>query len=171
MKKIITTDYYGKQYEVPVTDLRPSIHVYGIAINNGEALISPQFDGYDWPGGTFQLGEDTIQTLKREFKEETGFEVEPLRLLHLETSLFHHPKSNTDHHSLLVFYLVEIVGGELSDAGFDTDEQEYAKLAQWVPLEQLRQMHHACSVDIADKILDLALQAKAEVAKSRKSEY
>lgn len=112
------------------------------------------------------MGEDTVQTLKREFKEETGFEVEPLRLLHLETSFFHNPKRNTDHHSLLVFYLVEIVGGELSDAGFDTDEQEYAKLAEWVPLEQLRQMHHACSVDIADKILDLALQAKAEVAKS-----
>lgn len=157
--KITTTDYYGNKYEADPEDLVVSIHVYGIAIQNGQALISPQFDGYDWPGGTFKLGEDTVQTLKREYKEETGFEVEPIKLLAAETSLFHHYKRGTDHHALLLFYLVKIVGGELSDAGFDDDEREYARLAKWVNLVDLRKMHHACSVDIADKILDLAQQA------------
>lgn len=152
---ITTTDYYGNQYEANPEDLIVSIHVYGIAIEDGKALISPQFDGYDWPGGTFKLGEDTIQTLKREFKEETGFDVEPIKLLAAETSLFHHYKRGTDHHSLLLFYLVKITGGELSDAGFDEDEKEYAKLAKWVDLKELRNMHHACSIDIADKLLDL----------------
>ena len=123
---------------------------------DNQALISPQFDGYDWPGGTFKVGEDTVQTLKRKFKEETGFDVEPIKLLDVETSLFHHYKRGTDHHSILVFYLVKIVGGELSDTGFDDDEREYAKLARWVNLDDLRKMHHACSVDIADKIIDLA---------------
>lgn len=61
----------------------------------------------------------------------------------------------TDHHSLLVFYLVKIVGGELSDEGFDEDEREYAKIARWVDLDELRRMRHACSVDIADKLIDL----------------
>lgn len=156
MNTITTTDYYGKKYEVNPNDLAVSIHVYGIAIQNNKALISPQFDGYDWPGGTFKLGEDTVQTLKREFKEETGLDVEPVKLLDIETSFFHHPKRNQDYHSLLIFYLVKIVGGELSDQGFDADEREYAKLAKWVNLDDLRYMHHACSVDIADKILHLA---------------
>jgi ADP-ribose pyrophosphatase YjhB (NUDIX family) len=62
------------------------------------------------PGGTFKIGEDTIQTLKREFKEETGFDVEPLNLLDVETSLFHHYKRGTEHYSILVFYLVKIAG-------------------------------------------------------------
>lgn len=118
-------------------------------------MISPQFDGYDWPGGTFELGEDTIQTLRREFKEETGFEVEPIKLLDVETSLFHHYKRGTDHHSVLIFYLVKIVGGELSDEGFDVDEKEYARLAEWKSLSEIRKMKHACSIDIADKLLDM----------------
>lgn len=156
MAKVVTTDYYGNTYEANPEDMSVQIHVYGIAIKDGSALISPQFGGYDWPGGTFNLGEDTIQTLKREFKEETGFDVEPIKLLDVETSLFHHYKRGTDHHSILVYYLVKIVGGELSDEGFDTDEREYAKLAKWVDLGDLRKMHLACSIDIADKLLDLA---------------
>ena len=165
---ITTTDYYGKKYLVNPDEMTTTIHVYGIAVrdvqdNAGEvsreALISPQFGGYDWPGGTFKIGETTEETLRREFFEETGFEVEPIRLLGVETSLFHHCKRNTDHHALLVFYLVKIVGGELSDAGFDTDEREYAKLACWVPLAGLRTMQHMCSVDIADKLLGFAEKA------------
>lgn len=162
MKTITTTDYYGKYYTANPEEMTVSIHVYGIALDGRRALISPQFDGYDWPGGTFKLGETTVETLKREFKEETGFEVEPIRLLTVETSLFHHCKRGTDHHSLLVFYLVKIVGGELSDEGFDEDEREYAKMARWVDLDELRGMRHACSVDIADKLIDLAAAAAKE---------
>lgn len=159
MNKITTTDYFGNKYQANPEAMKVSIHVYGIAVRDGKALISPQFDGYDWPGGTFELGEDTIQTLKREFKEETGFDVEPVKLLDVETSLFHHYKRGTDHHSVLIFYLVKIVGGELSDEGFDADEKEYAKLAEWKPLSEIRKMRHACSIDIGDKLLDMAEEA------------
>lgn len=155
MDKIITTDVYGKQHEISADKLIPSIHVYGIAVQNGQALVSPQYDGYDWPGGTFKLGEDTIATLKREVKEETGYEVEPVKLLGIYTSFFHHLKRNTDYQSLLIFYLVKITGGEVSDSGFDEDEKEYAKLAQWVDIKELRKMHLACNLNIANQILDL----------------
>lgn len=128
---ITTADYYGKKYRA---------------------------DPKDWPGGTFKLGEDTIQTLKREF--ETGFDVEPVKLIDVETSLFHHYKRDTDRHSLLMFYLVKITGGELSDVGFDEDEREYAKLARWVSLDDLKKMRFACSIDIADKLIKLI---KAEI--------
>lgn len=159
MKKIITTDYYGQKYEADPDNMTVSIHVYGVAIDHDKALISPQFDGYDWPGGTFKLGEDTFQTLKREFKEETGLDIEVVKLLDVETSLFHHYKRGTDHHSILVFYLVKVVGGEITDVGFDEDEKEYAHLAEWVPIAELRKMKHACSINIADKILDLAINS------------
>ena len=161
METVTTIDVYGGKHEIPTKQLTPSIHVYGIAIRGDEALISPQFDGYDWPGGTFKLGEDTISTLKREFKEETGYDVEPTKLLGVYTSFFHHLKRGCDYHSLLVFYLVKIVGGEISTDGFDVDEKEYAKQARWVKLEDLRKMHHACSLDIADELLDLAEKYKS----------
>ncbi len=153
MNKIITTDVYGKKYEVPIEKLTPSVHVYGIIVKDGKALISPQYDGYDWPGGTFKLGEDTVATLKREVKEETGYDVEPVKLLGIYTSFFHHVKRNQDYQSLLVFYLAKIVGGELSDEGFDNDEKEYAKLARWVEIGELRKMRHACNLNIADELL------------------
>lgn len=155
MKMITTKDVYGKEYEVPVERLVPSVHVYGVVIRDGKALISPQYDGYDWPGGTFELGEDTVETLRREVKEETGYDVEPVKLLGIYTSFFHHIKRNIDYQSFLVFYLAKIVGGGISDSGFDDDEKEYAKEAQWVDFDKLKTMHHACSSDIAGELLEL----------------
>lgn len=165
--KITTIDVLGKQYETDTSKLIPKIHVYGIAVQGNKALISPQFNGYDWPGGTFELGEDIITTLKREFREETGCEIEPEKLLALHTSFFHHLKKNLDYHSTLVFYAVKIVGGELSTDGFDADEREYAKLARWVEIDQLRNMHHACSIDIADELIEYA----KELAKSKQKAH
>lgn len=140
----------------------PSVHVYGIAVQDGKALISPQFDGYDWPGGTFELGEGTEETMKREFREETGYEVEPEKLLGIYTSFFHHHKRNVDYQSFLVFYLVKIVGGEISTDGFDVDEKEYAEKARWVALDELETMRYACNIDIAAELLALARQADDE---------
>ena len=159
MESIITTDYLGNQYKAKPKDMTVSIHVYGVAIDHDKAPISPQFDGYDWPGGTFKIGEDTIETLKREFKEETGLDIEVIQLLDVETSFFHHYKHGTDHHAILVFYLVRIVGGTITDVGFDEDEKEYVRLAQWLPISQICNMKLVCNLDISDKILNLALKA------------
>lgn len=162
MKTVIAKDVFGNTYEVEAAKLVPSVHVYGIAVQDGKALISPQFDGYDWPGGTFELGESTEETLKREFKEETGYEVRPRKLIGIYTSFFHHHKRNIDYQSFLVFYLVEIVGGEISTDGFDVDEREYAEKARWMTLDALETMRHACSIDIAAELLAQARQANGE---------
>ncbi len=79
-----------------------------------------------------------------------------IHLLGIYTSFFHHFKRNKDYQSFLIFYAVKIVGGEISTDGFDTDEKEYASEARWVELSQLATMHHACSIDIADELLQLA---------------
>ena len=52
---------------------------------------------------------------------------------------------------------MKVIGGEISDAGFDVDEKEYAQLAKWMPISEIRKMKHACSIDIADKVLDLVI--------------
>ena len=58
-----------------------------------------------------------------------------------------------------MFYLVKVVGGEISTDGFDMDEKEYAKRACWVDLDDLATMRHACSIDIADELLRYAREA------------
>lgn len=87
-KKIETYDVYNNKYIADVNKLELSVHIYGIAIENGKILISPQYDGYDFPGGTAEKGETHIDTLVREVKEETGYLVEPIELLNIYTSFF-----------------------------------------------------------------------------------
>ena len=58
-KKIVTYDVYNKEYIVDPDKLNLSVHLYGIAIKNNKILIVPQFDGFDFPGGTAEKGENT----------------------------------------------------------------------------------------------------------------
>ena len=163
MKTEITTrDLYGGEHLARVEDLRVSVHVYGLAIKDNEILISPQFDGYDFPGGTAEKGETHLETLVREFKEETGYDVRPKKLLGVYDSFFHHCKRDEDYQGYLIYYLVDVVGGKLSDAGFDEQEKEYASLARWVKIEDLKKMHRACSVDISADLIEKAIKSIAE---------
>ena len=151
-KKIDTYDVYNNKYVTDINKLDLSVHVYGIAIENGEILISPQYDGYDFPGGTVKKGETHIDTLVREVKEETGYLVEPIELLNVYTSFFHHKKKNKDYQSYLIYYLVKIVDGKISNEGFDEDEKEYAKTAKWVNIEELSKMRHIKSINVFDEL-------------------
>jgi hypothetical protein len=53
-----------------------------------------------------------------------------------------------------MFYFVDIVGGEISTAGFTEHEKEYSREAYWVSINELRKMRHYCSIDIAGELLD-----------------
>lgn len=159
-KKIETYDVYNNKYVADINKLELSVHVYGIAIKNGKILISPQYDGYDFPGGTAEKGETHIDTLVREIKEETGYLVEPIELLNIYTSFFHHIKKNKDYQSYLIYYLVKIVDGKISNEGFDEDEKEYAKTAKWVNIEELSKMRHANSINVFDELKNKILKNK-----------
>ena len=54
----------------------------------------------------------------------------------------------------MIYYYVKIVDGEISDEGFDADEKEYAKTAKWVDIDYLKSNRHACSINIADELID-----------------
>ena len=153
--KINTYDVYNNKYISDVDKLNLSVHIYGIAIENEKILISPQYDGYDFPGGTAEKGENHIETLIREFKEETGYLVEPIKLLNVYTSFFHNQKRNKDYQSYLIYYLVKIVDGEISNEGFDEDEKEYAKTAKWININELKNMRHVSTINVVDDILNL----------------
>ncbi len=56
----------------------------GILVNTeGAILLQLRGDKKTWaiPGGAMELGESSVDTLKREFLEETGIEVEPVDFL------------------------------------------------------------------------------------------
>jgi len=65
--------------------------VEGLLVRDGRALLGrrkfePRRGYWDLPGGFLEEGEDPFDGLRREFREETGLEIEPVEFLgpHLE---------------------------------------------------------------------------------------
>jgi 8-oxo-dGTP diphosphatase len=138
-KKVICHDINGKLYKVDAKKLtfRPSI--YGILIKNNKVLLSKQWDGYDFPGGGAELYETIEDTLKREFWEETGFKVKPIKLVYAGTS-FHYSIIRKKFWNCQLFYFtVKKISGKLSKANFDQYEKNYANLAEWIDIKKISQ--------------------------------
>jgi len=139
-KTVICYDMYGKPYKVGVKRLafRPSI--YGILIEKNKILLSKQFDGYDFPGGGSEIHETITDTLKREFWEETGIRIKPVKIVRVGTS-FHYSKIRQQYWNCPFFYfLVKKIGGKLSASNFDEHEKKYASLAEWIDVKKINRI-------------------------------
>jgi 8-oxo-dGTP pyrophosphatase MutT (NUDIX family) len=141
MEKIVVChDIYGKLYKVPAKKLifRPS--VYGILIKKNKVLLSKQWDGYDFPGGGAELHETIEQTLKREFWEETGLKIMPIKLLHAQSSFFYADLVKKFWNCQLFYFSVKKLSGKLSKKNFDKYEKKYAGLAEWIDLKKINKI-------------------------------
>ena len=58
-----------------------SYRVGGVLIKDNKILLTKSGDDYSLPGGHSQIGETSQETIIREFKEETGLDVEPLNVI------------------------------------------------------------------------------------------
>lgn len=73
------------------------------------------------PGGGVEFGETAIETVIREVSEETGFEVNPVRLAAV------HEFVELPYHAVELYFLAEITGGKLktgTDPELGGDEQQ-----------------------------------------------
>ncbi len=136
----------GHIHDVPVSELtfRPS--VYGVIIKEGKVLLSSQWDGWDFPGGGIELGENIDDALAREIKEETGLSAKRGRLLHVQDGFFTHPDQH-HYHSILMYFTCEDVAGDLSTDGLTAEEKLYVREARWIPLEEIHTLKFYNQVD------------------------
>lgn len=136
-QRVACKDIDGKVHVVSIDELRWRPSVYAIVIKDGAVLLSPQFNGYDLPGGGIELGEMPEDALVREVKEETGIIVNKPQLLVCESSFFKLPSSSKGQYvqSLLLYYKCDYVGGELSMDGFTEDEKKFSRFPEWHLLE------------------------------------
>lgn len=146
-KMVVCRDLDGREHRVPASHVswRPS--VYGIIVRNDELLVCRHFGKFNLPGGGIEIGETLEDGLLREIKEETGIVAARARLVAADSNLFKMPYERGFVQSVLLYYVCEAVGGELSIDGFDAHERQYAELAQWVPLSTMATWQIASSND------------------------
>ena len=160
MKKMVMCYHIDRApQEVAVEELtfRPS--VYGVIIQDGSILLSPQWDGYDFPGGAIDLGETIEEALVREVREETGLTARIGKLLHVQNDFFLHPISLKPFHSILIFYSCKDISGKISTDGFSGYEKDVVKAAEWIPVERAVTLKFINSVDSA-ALIRLAMSEK-----------
>jgi 8-oxo-dGTP pyrophosphatase MutT (NUDIX family) len=101
---------------------RPAI--YGVLIQDGQVLLvrAPKtFLGVvGFPGGGIEPGEAPLDALRREFTEETGLAVEPVRVL-WATNKLHRARLNPTQQLLATHWEVRLVGGTFRPEGNGDD--------------------------------------------------
>jgi 8-oxo-dGTP diphosphatase len=90
-----------------------------LCVDNGRVLLArrahPPFQGFwDIPGGFLDEGEDPLDGLRRELREETGLEVEPQRFLGIWMDRY--GGDSTAEATLNLYWAVRVVGGEAAPA-------------------------------------------------------
>lgn len=115
-----------------------NIRVYGILIRKGKVLLSSEtYAGRSFakfPGGGLEFGEGLRDCLKREFKEETGFEIE-VGVHFYTTDFFQQSAFNPNHQLISVYYFVDWVEpDQISDA---IDSLETGKRFFWKKRNEL----------------------------------
>ncbi|MGH9649673.1 MAG: NUDIX hydrolase, partial [Terriglobales bacterium] len=71
----------------------PMVGVGGVVIHRGRVLLirrggEPLKGEWSLPGGLVELGEELAEAARREVKEETGLDVEPLEILNIFDRIF-----------------------------------------------------------------------------------
>jgi 8-oxo-dGTP diphosphatase len=88
---------------------RHSVSVAGIVIDDhGRTLLIRRRDNHRWepPGGILELGENIHDGLRREVREETGLDIEPIAL----TGVY----KNMTHAIIALVFRCKITGGALA---------------------------------------------------------
>jgi len=117
------------------------IGIYGICIKDNRLLCikkerGPYKNRFDLPGGSQKENEGFTETLVREFKEETGYQIENYRNCRAY-DIFVEDMDRMVHH-IMVFYDVDI-NFEQKDAVLEIldDELNDSSGTYWINLEKL----------------------------------
>jgi ADP-ribose pyrophosphatase YjhB (NUDIX family) len=128
----------------------PLVGVGGVVIHRNRALLirrgsEPLKGEWSIPGGMLELGEELAAGVRRELKEETGLDVEPLECILVFDRIMREGK-RVKYHYVIVDYLCRRKRGRLRPASDVVD-------ARWVRRGDLPQYH------LTDMAMALILQA------------
>lgn len=120
----------------------PKLVCRSAVFDKGRILMVREVADGRWtlPGGWIDVGESPASAAEREVMEESGYQVEVVKLAAIYDKLRHaHPA--TPHHSYLLFFLCRLVGGEARES-VETSEVGWFELDGLPELSALRATHH-----------------------------
>lgn len=129
-----------------------SYRVGGVLIKDNKILLTKGGDDYSLPGGHSQIGETSRETIIREFKEETGLDVEPLNVISTYENFW--KWDDKDCHQLCIYYKLKMVD-ETKELvpNPDTNDTKFI----WFELKDLKNINlypTGISTQILDSIID-----------------
>ncbi len=117
-----------------------SIRTVGVTVRDGKVLLQREKDGneYALPGGTVKLGETSVETLIREYKEETGDDIILNRIIWIEENFWEY--CGKKQHSIDFYYLVDFCEDSktLEFNEFVSQKDNCNVILGWMPIEELK---------------------------------
>ena len=95
---------------------RPWVGVGALIFREGRVLLvrrghAPSLGEWSIPGGALEVGETLAEGVKREVREETGLEVEPLATVDVVDRIARDETGRVQFHYVLVDFLCRVTGG------------------------------------------------------------
>jgi 8-oxo-dGTP pyrophosphatase MutT (NUDIX family) len=119
----------------PDSELTFSCRIYGVLRQEDQVLMTKSHflerHFINFPGGGVNIGEAPIEALHREFREETGLKIKPLRVLYASEAA--HLSTQRPIQIVSVYWLVESVSGKLNPGGNGDDVLSLF----WAPLKNI----------------------------------
>ena len=124
-------------------ETRFKYRVVGFALHDGYVLLhrAPTDDFWALPGGSGELLEPSIATLKREMREELGVEIQIERLVWVVENFYEDDRFGL--HEIALYYLMSFPPDcplYRSRGPFDGDEDGFRVIFQWFPVDELERV-------------------------------
>ncbi len=133
-----------------------NIRVYAIILNDDKdsVLVSDEFQKNmrmtKFPGGGLQLGEGTLDCLKREALEEFGQKIDIISHFYT-TDFFQKALFYEDHQLISIYYLAQFIKEpefKISEKPFDYGEDQNEKQSfRWINLKEINSSSFTLSID------------------------
>ncbi|MCR8635510.1 NUDIX hydrolase [Paenibacillus radicis (ex Xue et al. 2023)] len=139
----------------------PKVDVRGVVIQDGRVLLVKEVNDGCWslPGGWADIGLSPRENVVKEIKEESGYEVTPVRLLAaLDRNL--HAHTPLAYHVYKLFIQCELIGGEpqasveTSEIGFFGEDELPPLSVDRVTESQMRMLFKRVRESAAETIFD-----------------
>lgn len=111
----------------------------GVLIRGNKILVQREKDGHEYalPGGHVKISETSIESLVREYKEETGAEITIGRLIWIEEVFWKWGKR--DAHTIAFYYLASLKNdNDLPDGYFESHKDNCNVLLEWMAIDRLK---------------------------------